>query len=267
MLLSFLGTDNCRPSHAAGYRAVVRAIARAGCMSAALLAPIVLSGCGDDPPDVGDVRAAASEAPYRVYWAGQSFAGLPLAAINRDEGRLAFVYGNCRPDRDVDCHPPLQIQTTSICDLNPVEFYKSPRRSRRIGQLVVREYGNGERQLSIGASTVLVFGRGQIAERALSALRPADEPRGVHLPRARYPRTLIEEVRRVHDSYERLGTVGAVRTKLRISQQAVRLRLALADEIGARRLNRPAKSYRAALRDVPSTSPVEAPADCAVETP
>jgi hypothetical protein len=232
-------------------------------VSAALLSPIALSGCGDDRPDVGDVRAAASDVPYRVYWAGNSFAGLPLAAINRDEGRVTLVYGNCRPDRDAGCQPPLQIQTTSICDLNPLEFHSRPRTSRRIGQLVVREYGNGERQLSIGASSILVFGRGRIAERALSALRPAGEPRGGHLLRARYPRTLIDEVRRVHDSYERLG---AVRNRLRMSQQAVRLRLALADEIGSRRLNRPATSYLAALRDIPATFPVDPPADCAVET-
>jgi hypothetical protein len=197
---------------------------------------------------------------------GSSFGGLPLAAIERDEGRVALVYGSCRPDREVDCHPPLQIQTTSICDLNPLEFYASPRTSRRIGQVVVREYASRERQLSIGASTVLVFGRGRIAERAASALRAVDERPGVHLPRARYPRTLIEEVRRVRDAYERLGSVRAVRNQQRMSQTAVRLRLALADEIGPRRLNRPAKSYRAALRDIPATIPVDAPADCAVET-
>jgi hypothetical protein len=234
--------------------------------SIVLLASIALSGCGDDRPDVGDVRAAARLAPYRVYWAGSSLAGLPLVAIDRDEGRVSFVYANCRPDRDVGCRPPLQIQTTSICDLNPLKFHATPHTSRRIGDLVVREYGNGERQLSFGASTILLFGRGQIAERALSALRPADESRGVGLLPARYPRTLIEEARRVHDTYARLGTVRAVRNQLRMSQKAVGFRLTLADEIGARRLNRPATSYRAALKDIPATVPVAPPADCPVET-
>lgn len=232
----------------------------------ALMTPISLSGCGQDPPDANDVRAAANSAPYRVYWAGNSFAGLPLAAIDRDEGRVTFVYADCRPDRDVDCQPPLQIQTTSICDLNPLKFHSTPRTSRRIGQIVVHEYGNGEHQLNSGASTILVFGRGQIAEQALSALRPADEPRGVHLLPARYPRTLIEEVKRVHDTYGRLGTVRAVRNELRMSQKAVRLRLTLAHEIGSRRLNRPATSYVAALKDIPAKTPVDPPADCPVET-
>lgn len=97
-------------------------------------------------------------------------------------------------------------------------------------------------------------------------MRAVDERRGVHLPRARYPRTLIEEVRRVRNAYGRLGSVRVVRNQLRTSQKAVRLRLALADEIGPRRLNRPTKSYRAAPRDIPATIPVDAPADCAVET-
>ena len=55
--------------------------------------------------------------------------------------------------------------------------------------------------------------------------------------------TYVLELRRVRDAYRRLGSVRAVRDELRISQRAVRFRLALARELGSARLRRPAAEF------------------------
>ena len=77
----------------------------------------------------------------------------------------------------------------------------------------------------------------------LAALRPVAGARGERLPRARYPRAYVLELRRVRDAYRRLGSVRAVRDELGISQRAVRFRLALARELGSARLRRPAAAF------------------------
>jgi hypothetical protein len=225
----------------------------------------VLASCGGGPPDDGAIREAAGSAPNRVYWAGRSIAGLPLAAMNTDGPWITFVYGHCRPDRDANCSPPLQIQTVSICDLNPLEFESLPTASKPWRHLVVREYADRRQMINIGASTVIVYARGSLARRVLPALRAIDEPAGTQLLRARYPRGLVAEVRRVDDAYRRLGSIRRVRDELRISQKAIRFRLALAKELGPQRLHRPGGAFLHSHRDLPVMSSIKLQSKCEVE--
>jgi hypothetical protein len=226
----------------------------------------VLTNGGGGPPDDGDIREAESDAPNTVYWAGRRVAGLPLAAMNTDGPWITFVYGDCRPDRDEDCSPPLTIQTVSVCDLNPIEFAGLPRASRRRDRFLVREYGEGRRMVNIGASTVIMYARGStLRDRALQALRPVGEAAPKRPPRARYPRAFVAEVRRVHDAYRRLGAIRRVRAELRISQKAIRFRLALAEELGPRRLRQPASAFAPSVKDVAVIEPVDVQSSCEVE--
>jgi hypothetical protein len=60
------------------------------------------SACGGDSgTDIEELRA--SSAP--VYWLGESFDGLPLTYSTE---RL-LVYGDCEPESDTGCAPPLQL--------------------------------------------------------------------------------------------------------------------------------------------------------------
>ena len=244
-------------------RASVRRAAAPGALLVA--AALVLSSCGG-PPDADEIKDAEKAAPNKVYWAGKSFAGLPVAAIERDGRWVTFVYGDCRPDRDADCTPPLMIQTMSICDLNPIEFKSLPRASRPWRHLVVREYADGKRMIAIGASTVIVYARGSLGKRVIAALRPVGEPAGTRPLRARYPRGFVADVRRVHDAYVRLGSVRRVSDRLKISRRAVRYRLELARELGSRRLHRPAGSFAHSLKDIPVMGSIDFQSSCEVET-
>jgi hypothetical protein len=74
---------------------------------AALLAVAVLAGCGSSHVGRDDV----AELPDGLYYAGLSFAGLPLT--HADAGGL-FVYGDCTPKADAGCAPPVEIQHFSF---------------------------------------------------------------------------------------------------------------------------------------------------------
>ncbi len=206
----------------------------------------LLAGCGAEkpPPTAADVRAAQRAAAYPLYWAGSTVVGLPLTGISRGAGNVSFLYGTCKPSGDSGCALPVSIQTSSICDRNALVLDLPPPTSTRVRGSVARDYGEGTYGLAIGTSTVTVFTNGSVPRaRVLAALRPVVGARGDRLPRARYPRAYVLELRRVRDAYRRSGSVRAVRDELGISQRAVRYRLALARELGSARLRRPAAEF------------------------
>ena len=56
-----------------------------------------------------------------------------------------------------------------------------------------------------------------------------------------------------------------MRDELRISQKAIRFRLALAEELGPRRLRRPAAAFGHAFKDNTVREPVKLQSSCEVE--
>src|SRR5262245_19082183 len=84
-------------------RALAKPLGAAACVAVATLAALAAGGCGTSrPPPIGaGALAEAQTFPYyRVYWAGPSFLGRPLAAADRQNGYLAKVgtsvyYGDC----------------------------------------------------------------------------------------------------------------------------------------------------------------------------
>lgn len=98
-------------------------------LCALLLAALALSGCGTARPRAVDANelAEAETFPYfRVYWAGHSFLGQPLAAVDGQKGYLSSIgdsvyYGDCVHNKGIlgggSCVLPLQV-TTVIYELH-----------------------------------------------------------------------------------------------------------------------------------------------------
>jgi hypothetical protein len=235
----------------------------------ALALAVALVGCGgNDRPGDGAITAAQDGLPFRVYWAGKTVEGLPLAAIERDEQRETFIYGDCRPAHDEGCSPPLQIQTASVCDLNALTVAGRPRSYSSFGAASMLDYGERRLQLTTGASTVLVLAKHELAEKALESLRPLDRSQVRQLEPPSYPREYVSELRRVRDAHRRLGSVRAVRDELGISQSAVRVRLRLAAQLGPRRLHRPDTQFARMSGDSPiyDDDTVDNRSSCRIET-
>ncbi len=219
---------------------------------------LLVSGGDAPPPGAADVRAAQDAVDFPIYWAGESVAGLPLTGVNRKGAQVSILYGDCTPSGDSGCPLPVEIQTTSMCDRNPLILDVRPRESRRVRGVTAREHTEGDLSLETGTSNVTVFTRPEHREQVLAALRPAREPSGggpnADLPAARYPHAYVLELRLVRDTFRRFGGLREVRNRLGISQSAVRQRLELGGELGAERLNRPAAQF---VRD--AGCPVEPP--------
>jgi hypothetical protein len=110
-------TGNPRPGRAP------RAALRAALCALALLAAALAAGCGTAHP--GPINATelaeAQTFPYfRVYWAGRSFLGYPLAAADGLNSYIASVgdsvyYGDCVQSKGIfgggSCELPLQVTT------------------------------------------------------------------------------------------------------------------------------------------------------------
>jgi hypothetical protein len=98
--------------------------ARGGIALAALCVAAAVSGCastGHPQPIAARELAEAQTFPYyKVYWAGPSFAGQPLAAVDGQSGYISTVgdsvyYGDCVHGKGIfgggSCLLPLQVTT------------------------------------------------------------------------------------------------------------------------------------------------------------
>jgi hypothetical protein len=218
-----------------------RAGRRLALLAAALAGTV--AGCGHEQEPIGteQARAAQRAAGHELYWVGERFAGLALTGVVRNDPATTFAYGTCRqPKGEGGCAPPLQVQTSSICDDNALVLDVRPRETSTARGTAVRDYGEGSLELDAGTSHVRLFARGPRGRQAVAALRPVAGSQRVtaRLPPARYPNGYLAELRRVVASHQRGGSLRAVRSELGISLSAVRFRLALARELGADGLRR-----------------------------
>jgi hypothetical protein len=96
---------------------------RVAVLCGALLIALALSGCGTARPRAVDASelAEAQTFPYfRVYWAGHSFLGSTLSAVDGQKGYLSSIgdsvyYGDCVHNKGLlgggSCVLPLQVTT------------------------------------------------------------------------------------------------------------------------------------------------------------
>ncbi|MDQ4082226.1 MAG: hypothetical protein M3123_04975 [Actinomycetota bacterium] len=128
---------------------------------------------------LGDARAFDD---FPLYYAGASLAGQPLTAILRRDDRphpgetiqpntVAFVYGDCVPDVDGGCAPPLEVKMWPACRRNPAVYDLPPEEELTVRGVPGYFYENGTRlELSTGRVTVVLYGseRSDLLEAAAS---------------------------------------------------------------------------------------------------
>jgi hypothetical protein len=154
----------------------------------ALIAPIIavalvllVSACGGDSgTDVDELRAS----PAPIYWLGESFDGLPLTYSTE---RL-MVYGDCEPESDTGCVPPLQLQHWPLAQRHPSKFTVTPGRRTpctrgTVGGRTVAVFATtGGLEVYIGRMVVVVFAEWERTLRAVKALRPLNGARRLPEP-------------------------------------------------------------------------------------
>jgi hypothetical protein len=168
-----------------------------------LLCGFILSGCdaddrgADDPPSLNEVKKFDA---YRVYYAGEEVAGLPLEAVTGQVQRgykrstvWNFGYGDCDPPSgffaEGGCSLPLQIQNWSTCYRWAGMFTRSqnayglfdPRRAKAArnrprpfdfrGAKAARGAGGSALEIFTGRTTVVIWAhRRKVAKSAARQL-------------------------------------------------------------------------------------------------
>lgn len=177
---------------------------------------------------------ASAAAPDRPLWLGDRFEDLSLdgrfAGPINDARLVTFNYGEAAVGESW----PLSVQNWSLCDRHPLEIDLRPHRFEVMRGVPVIDYGSRLEVLSARTNAVIFHnGDAPQARRAVAALRPEsggalDGP----LPAARLPRWVLRELRLVRQQHRRLGNTRALRRRLGISRNGVRLRLSFARALG-----------------------------------
>jgi hypothetical protein len=157
---------------------------RATGLCAAVLAGLVLAGATGSA-----ARARASSVDLEddgsrdpLVFAGDRTEGIPLTAVLRRSDSaeyVSFVYGDCIPDSDAGCAPPVEIQVWPACRRHLALYDRSS--GRDIDRVTVRGVpgaflDRGTRlELQTGRSTVVLFADDrQRLTRIAEDLRPLD---------------------------------------------------------------------------------------------
>jgi hypothetical protein len=145
-----------------------------------LLCGVILSGCGgSDGPSLESLSEAKEFDVFRVYYAGEEVAGLPLEGVEEGKGRPTgwnFYYGDCDPPSFAEggCELPLQIQNYSACSRWAGLLHSKQRPFDFRG---AKATGNGDGienpvEIFTGRTTVVIFAtRGSVARSTARQLR------------------------------------------------------------------------------------------------
>ncbi len=110
---------------------------------------------------------------FALYYGGASLAGEPLTAILRRHGlpypgeaiqpnTVAFIYGDCLPEGDTGCAPPLEVKTWPACRRNPAVYDLPPDETLTVRGVPAAFYEDATRlELSTGRVTVVLYGSGR----------------------------------------------------------------------------------------------------------
>jgi Tol biopolymer transport system component len=199
--------------------------------------PLPVPGVGPPQGDCAAPRvrhAGPSLRPVRRWrgsrplWAGASFRGLALSALEPERGSLGFAYRDCLA-RGGRCGAPIVV-VNEACP-NPLADRRVVRRYRSRGAVVTVHRGGSLTVLSGGLAVwVDPLGRrgaSTAARRALAALRPFGARRARRLPAPALRPSVLRELRAAVDATRRHGFAGAQR-RLALPRTALRDRLALA---------------------------------------
>ena len=113
------------------------------------------------------LAAARTFAAFPLYFAGESFEGQPLIAVERHPAQVGFLYGTCSIPIDGEavrggCAPPLAVQVWPECERDPSLYPFAPDERLRTRGLPAAFY-EGHRRLELSADgvTLVLFGTGR----------------------------------------------------------------------------------------------------------
>jgi Tol biopolymer transport system component len=236
-------------------------------------------GCGavPRPPLVeADERQARRVQPYKPLWLGPQYRSMLLTNVfARSRGVADFEYDDCGRFDPRDCGPSLYLSEDWVCSGRSLRLHRPLRLRKRRGALVSFASRRGGLTVNSGAAQVEIDLYGPHRRGLHQAMGVVDELRHLResspaasLARARLPRRLLRELRRIESAYERLDSIKAVHRELGISSLRVRNGLRLADAlrrhgpvkaIGCPR--RPHRGHHGASAPIPlETGAVVAPA-------
>lgn len=105
-------------------------------VGAVLSVMVSTAAAGCAPDNDTDVDSAKTFEAFPLYWAGETFEGLDVSAIDGvfdGTERVSIIYGSCVPSDTFEpsCRPPVSIQITRLCfHLDAVNLQTRPRRVR-----------------------------------------------------------------------------------------------------------------------------------------
>ncbi len=191
---------------------------------------------GSPPPRAGQDRQPARAAPRDALFLGERVRDLRLEEVGRDGATPFFEYGTCEPEGGEGCEPPLVVRNEPICTEHPLEIDARPSSMTRRRGVPVLRYAADQIVVLTGRRAVSVVGEPRFVResvRAVAALRPWRGPArlGRSLPAPRIPRWALRELVLIRRVVGRVG-VRRARSRLGISQSAIRSRLALVRVLG-----------------------------------
>jgi hypothetical protein len=147
-------------------------------VAALVLVLAAAAGCGSDgTPDLDEAKRFRQ---FELYYLGSSFEGLPLTdgpdehlRDRRPPRPVGFIYGDCEPEGDAGCAPPLEIQVWPSCMRNPTSYSgpgSRPRSRFRARAVPAAEVGGGT-DVYTGRVTIAIFSDRPRTRRAIAALR------------------------------------------------------------------------------------------------
>jgi hypothetical protein len=156
---------------------------------ACVVAVFVLVGAGEKSAIAREPAGTLDDRAF--YFAGGRVEGLPLTAVLRRSDTaefVSFVYGDCTPDDDLGCAPPIEIQVWPACRRS-LALYDSSLLGPTLERTTVRGVpaaildGGTRLELQTGRATVVVFGDspGRVG-RVARALRAVDGSVSVRQP-------------------------------------------------------------------------------------
>jgi hypothetical protein len=179
--------------------------------------------------------SAAAGPPAKFYWLGPYFAGLRVTYSEGTATEKTVVYGDCElPEGEGGCSTPVQIQSTSSCDRNPIALDRLPFKVFLLrGGGLAAQYESTAVDIGTGDRTVTVYADYELVGAALREIRPEggpEEPQALAPPV--YPMPVLRELKRVTVVAEHLDGARAIAEETELTPDEVRLRLRIADLLG-----------------------------------
>ncbi|MDQ3937023.1 MAG: hypothetical protein M3340_20595 [Actinomycetota bacterium] len=181
-----------------------------------------------------DTSEAAAYRRAPVWWLGPRYGNL-LLSHTAVVDRIAFMnYADCAAYEPADCPPPVGVDTTAVCLSSVLNGASGRTVARHEGALVHTPPADLDFEhpyVYTGPSVVMVEGgrEGPPPPELLDTLRRfgEDAPPADGLPRAELPVRFWRTLEQTRALRRKLGSVAAVRRRLRVSRETIENRLSL----------------------------------------